>query len=353
MTEKNNNLEKFYSDVIKQMIKIITKYLSNNQLTLAFSIITTDIAVFAQNILDDELSFDIERFAKSDPATKKADDPYKYVFDSYRGMRATLYYRIANNLIYKADDLLSTRSDYKDPFDKSEGNCIDETKSFLFLLARKISEDATKLTGVEINPSARIGKGLVIDHGFGTKITSSDFGTVIGETCEIGENCTILNGVTLGALDVNRGEKTGRRHPKIGSNVTICANARVLGGIVIGDRVMIAPFSVITHDIPSDYTVSIVNQLQLERNNFEKGKILIYGVIPDNDIFYIYGRNLSMCSITICDSNNLVQEDEAIILDGTDTTIQFKIPTSIKTTKDITVCIKKGETRVYYLRPQF
>lgn len=354
MTEKNSNLERFYSEVIKQMIEIIKKYLSNSQLTLSFSIVDSDISEFAQNILDNELSYDIERFATSDPATEKANDRYKYVFESCRGMRAILYYRIANHLIYKAEDLLSTTSDnYKDPLDEEdEGNCIDETKNYLFLLARKITEDATVITGVEINPSARIGKGLVIDHGFGTSIMSDEFGTVIGETCEIGENCTILNGVTLGASDVNKGPKPGRRHPKIGSDVTICANARVLGKIVIGDRVYISPFSVITHDIPSDYTVSIVNQLQLERNESEKQKILIYGVVPDNDIFYVYGRNLSMCSIAICNSNNLVQEDEAIILYGTDTTIKFKIPTNIKTTKDITLCINNGKTRVYYLRPQ-
>lgn len=355
MTEKNNNLEKFYSDVIKQMIEITKNYLSNDQLTLAFSIIDSDIANFAQNILDNELSFDIERFANSDPATQKADNPYKYVFESYRGMQAILFYRIANHLIYKADGLLATTNDYIDPFDEdgNDGNRADEARNYLFLLARKISEDATLHTGVEINPSAKIGKGLVIDHGHGTRIAPDVFGTVVGETCEIGENCTILNGVTLGAFDVNNGAKAGRRHPKIGSNVTICANARILGGIEIGDRVMIAPFSVITHDIPSDCTVSIVNQLQLERNNFEEKKILIYGIIPNDDSFCIYGRNLLGCSVTICGSDDLVQEDEATILDGTDTTIKFNMPVGIKAEKDIAICINRGENRVYYLRPQF
>lgn len=348
---------KFNRDVIQQMIQIILKYLSNNQLTLSFSIVDDDIIAFAQDILNNELSSDIDRFVKTDPATKKADDPYKYVFESYKGVKAILYYRIANYLIYHPDALLPDHddNDYKDPFDTDpheDFNCQTEAKQFFYLLARKISEDAAILTGIEINPSAQIGKGSVIDHGLNTKIMPGESGTVIGETCEIGENCTILNGVTLGASEVNTGiMPRERRHPKIGTGTTICANVRVLGPVNIGNNVFISPFSVVTHDIPDNYTVSIINQLQIERNHANKGKIKIYGLIPSDNDFWIVGENLSDCIITICDTDTLSQEVSVKVLQKTDTAIKFTTNEISTIPKNASLCIQSGENRIYYLRP--
>ena len=95
-----------------------------------------------------------------------------------------------------------------------------------FFLARIISQVGRFFTGIEIHPGAKIGKRLFIDHGMGI---------VIGETTTIGNNCTIYHGVTLGVRSFKKDEnghlrKGGKRHPNIGNNVTIYANATILGG---------------------------------------------------------------------------------------------------------------------------
>ena len=95
-----------------------------------------------------------------------------------------------------------------------------------FFLARFVSQLARHLTGIEIHPGAKIGRKLFIDHGMGI---------VFGETTEIGDNCTIYHGVTLGGT----GKDTGKRHPTLGDNVLIGAGAKVLGPVYIGDNVRV------------------------------------------------------------------------------------------------------------------
>ena len=107
--------------------------------------------------------------------------------------------------------------------------------------ARLISQGARFLTGVEIHPGATIGKGLFIDHGTGV---------VIGETAEIGDNCTIYQGVTLGGT----GKDVGKRHPTLGNNVMVGAGAKVLGPVKIGDNAKIAAGAVVLQDIPENCT---------------------------------------------------------------------------------------------------
>jgi serine O-acetyltransferase len=107
--------------------------------------------------------------------------------------------------------------------------------------ARLVSQGARFLTGVEIHPGATIGKGLFIDHGTGV---------VIGETTEIGDNCTIYQGVTLGGT----GKDVGKRHPTLGNNVMVGAGAKVLGPVKIGNNVKIAAGAVVLQDIPDDCT---------------------------------------------------------------------------------------------------
>ena len=97
----------------------------------------------------------------------------------------------------------------------------------LKFLARWISERTKKRTGIEIHPAARIGRGVLIDHGMGV---------VIGETAEVGDGCTIYQGVTLGGT----GKDTGKRHPTIGNNVLIGSGAKVLGPFTVGDNARIA-----------------------------------------------------------------------------------------------------------------
>ena len=100
------------------------------------------------------------------------------------------------------------------------------------LLARFLSNVARFFTGVEIHPRAKIGKGVLIDHGMGV---------VIGETSDVGDGCTIYQGVTLGGTNLTR----GKRHPTLGRNVTIGANAVVLGAITLGDNVKVGGGSVV------------------------------------------------------------------------------------------------------------
>lgn len=112
----------------------------------------------------------------------------------------------------------------------------------LFFLARFVSQFNRFLTGIEIHPAAKIGPGLFIDHGMGI---------VIGETAEVGEDCTIYHGVTLGGT----GHDTGKRHPTLGNNVLVSAGAKVLGPIYIGDNVRIGANSVVLKEVEANATV--------------------------------------------------------------------------------------------------
>ena len=108
-------------------------------------------------------------------------------------------------------------------------------------IARMISQASRHRTGIEIHPGAKIGKRLVIDHGMGI---------VIGETAEIGDDCLLYHGVTLGGT----GKDTGKRHPTIGNNVLIGTGAKVLGPFKVGDNRRIAANSVVLSEVPPDST---------------------------------------------------------------------------------------------------
>ena len=110
------------------------------------------------------------------------------------------------------------------------------------LLPRLIMTAVRWLTGIEIHPSAKIGRALFIDHGTGV---------VIGETAVIGDNVTLFQGVTLGGT----GKERGKRHPTIGHNVVIGAGAKVLGHITVGANAMIGANAVVVRDVPEHSTV--------------------------------------------------------------------------------------------------
>ena len=110
------------------------------------------------------------------------------------------------------------------------------------LLPRLLAYVTTAVTGVEIHPAARIGRGLFIDHGAGV---------VIGETAEVGDDVTIYQGVTLGGTGFAR----GKRHPTVGNEVMIGAGSALLGPIAIGERSKIGANSVVIHDVPPNSTV--------------------------------------------------------------------------------------------------
>lgn len=108
-------------------------------------------------------------------------------------------------------------------------------------LARTISQWSRFWTGIEIHPGAKIGRRLVIDHGMGI---------VIGETAEVGDDCLIYHGVTLGGT----GKDHGKRHPTIGNNVLISCGAKVLGPFRVGDNARIASNAVVLSEVPEDAT---------------------------------------------------------------------------------------------------
>jgi len=109
-------------------------------------------------------------------------------------------------------------------------------------LARWLSQLARWLTGIEIHPGARIGRRFFIDHGMGV---------VIGETAEIGDDCTLYHGVTLGGT----AWKKEKRHPTLGNNVVVGAGAKILGPITIGDNARVGSNSVVVKDVPAGATV--------------------------------------------------------------------------------------------------
>lgn len=108
-------------------------------------------------------------------------------------------------------------------------------------IARWISQRARHKTGIEIHPGATIGKGLFIDHGMGV---------VIGETTEIGDNCTLYQNVTLGGT----GKEHGKRHPTLGNNVMVGSGAKVLGPFKVGDNARVAAGAVVLDEVPANAT---------------------------------------------------------------------------------------------------
>lgn len=115
-------------------------------------------------------------------------------------------------------------------------------KRKLYFLARVISQISRFFTGIEIHPGAVIGRRFFIDHGMGV---------VIGETCEIGDDVIVYQGVTLGGT----GKEKGKRHPTIENNALIATGAKVLGNIVIGANSKVGAGSVVLKDVPANSTV--------------------------------------------------------------------------------------------------
>jgi serine O-acetyltransferase len=145
-----------------------------------------------------------------DPAART----YFEIFLTYSGLHAVWFHRIAHALF----------------------------KRKLFFIARAVSQINRFLTGIEIHPGAKIGRRLFIDHGMGV---------IIGETCEIGNDVVLFQGVTLGGT----GHEKGKRHPTIKDHATIFSGAKVLGAITIGEHSKVGAGSVVLKDVPDHSTV--------------------------------------------------------------------------------------------------
>lgn len=109
------------------------------------------------------------------------------------------------------------------------------------IVPRLLSEVSRWLTGIEIHPGATLGRNVIIEHGMGT---------VIGETAEIADDVVILHGVTLGARHI-RNAVAGKRHPTVRRGATLCAGAKIVGAVVIGEGATVGTNSVVLEDVPS------------------------------------------------------------------------------------------------------
>lgn len=173
---------------------------------------------------------DVISFSEKDPAAK--NNPF-YVLNCRSSYRSVAAYRVAHEII-KMENYF---------------------KKAMFT-ATLISETAKIQLGIEIHPSAHIGRRLVIDHGIGT---------VIGETTEIGDDCYILQCVILGARGISSNPNT-KRHPTIGNRVQLGAFARVLGPILVGDDCFIGPHCLITQNVERGASVTLVTSQQIMKH---------------------------------------------------------------------------------------
>ncbi len=184
-----------------------------------------------------------KRIEEEVASVKERDPAARSTFEillTYSGLHAVLIYRMAHKL-------------HEDKF---------------YTLARALSQFGKFLTGIEIHPGAKIGKGLFIDHGTGV---------VIGETAEIGDNCILYQGVTLGGT----GKGKGKRHPTLGNNVMVGCGAKVLGPFKIGDNVKIAANSVVLDAIPDNSTAVGAPARVVRRNGVKVTQDLDQIHIPD------------------------------------------------------------------------
>jgi len=202
----------------------------------------------------------IDTVFREDPAAKSAIE----ILLCYPGVHAVLFHRVAHAL-YRAG---------------------------VPLLPRLISQMSRWITGIEIHPGATIGRRFFIDHGMGV---------VIGETAEIGDDCLLYQGVTLGGT----GKESGKRHPTLGDHVVVGGGAKVLGNIRIGSRARIGAGSVVIHSVPDDSTVVGIPG-KVVRTRTGNTEPLNHGELPDPE-----GQ-------AIADLGRRVAELEAMVKEMTD-----------------------------------
>jgi serine O-acetyltransferase len=179
---------------------------------------------------------DIQAVFENDPAARSR---FEVVF-TYSGLHAIWAHRIAHPLYRRG----------------------------WFTVARMISQVSRFMTGIEIHPGAQIGERLFIDHGMGV---------VIGETCEIGDDVVIYQGVTLGGT----GKEKGKRHPTIGNNVVIGSGAKVLGSFQVGEFSNIGSNAVVLREVPTNCTVVGNPGRVVKRNGERVGDRLDHTQLPD------------------------------------------------------------------------
>ena len=222
--------------VKKDMFDILADVLTSEPVKIAKQCYKGSKAAKYINNIKETVSEDVRTVKERDPAASSTAE----VLLLYSGLHAVWAHRISHKL-YKNDHKFA---------------------------ARLISQGAKAITGIEIHPGATIGKNLFIDHGSGV---------VIGETTEIGDNCTLYQGVTLGGT----GKDTGKRHPTLGDNVMVGAGARVLGPFKVGDGSKIAANAVVLNEVPENCTAVGIPAKVVKRNNKRVADDLDHIHIPD------------------------------------------------------------------------
>jgi serine O-acetyltransferase len=180
-----------------------------------------------------EAEKDLDAFALKDPASRGSMAAIALGYSSYKSVA---HYRLARALM-------------------SMIHASDADKAELDANVSLISCRGTLMSGAEIHSRCQIGKRFVLDHGWGT---------VIGETAVLGDDCYVLGGVTLGATGIS-GNASGKRHPTLGDRVQVGAFTRILGDVEIGDDVFIGPHCVIKQDIAAGSVVTLKTELQITR----------------------------------------------------------------------------------------
>ena len=185
-----------------------------------------------------DLKETLEAYKQRDPAARSSFE----IFLLYPGVRAIIDHRIAQFFL----------------------------KRKMKFLARTVSQISRNVTGIEIHPGAKIGKRLVIDHGMGI---------VIGETAEIGDDCLLYQGVTLGGT----GKDSGKRHPTLGDNVLVGAGAKILGPLNIGSNSRVAANAVVLSEVPEGSTaVGIPARIvKMEGKKVDFASELDHSRVPD------------------------------------------------------------------------
>lgn len=213
----------------EQLLKLASLALQMSEIELS----NPEMHAISSSILE-KASEDLVAQCTRDPASRFK--PMECHLSIHSAFFAVLCYRVAHALISSKDAPM--------PY---------------VVAAMKLGFVARSLTGIDIHPEARLGERFVIDHGYGT---------VIGQTVEIGNDAYLLNGIILGGRSIGDAPD-GKRHPTIGHRVQIAANAKVLGPVHIGDDVIIGSDVIITEDVPAQRHVYVRRERLNVRNRTE------------------------------------------------------------------------------------
>jgi serine acetyltransferase len=260
----------------------------------------------------DAAAVDALEFARRDPACHGS---VLIAGHGASGFRAVIGYRIAHHL-------------HTVPTEVERGEPTHPAAEVRLAVARRVHERVKVDFLVDIHPGAEIGPGLILDHARGV---------IVGETAIIGRSCCLLQGVIIGAADVNTGRPTvGRRHPAIGDHVTVAGNAKIFGPISIGSGVRIDPDAVVTEDIPAGSRVQLISRIQvitpeLPPYGSRGTPVRIFGIAPHRagrDLLRVLGTGLrDVSAARLTNPFAAAQQIEVVIVQRADDELLLRAET--------------------------